>query len=458
MAHMSVTGGERIFDPAHRAVATGLLLSVTMIAFEALGTTTAMNAVARDLDGFALYGWTFSAGMLASLVGIAVAGPAADRLGPGRPFAVGLVLFAAGLLITGLAPEMWVVVAGRVVQGFGFGVIPPVVYTSIGRTFGEGARARMFALLSTAWVVPGLVGPAIAGFLAENVGWRWVFLGVIPLVPLNALLALPALERIGPPPASAVSEASHRRTWPAIRLASATGLFIAGLGVRSPVGFVMALGGAGFAVAPLRRLLPAGTFMAAPGIPAAVATRGLQTLALFTADFFVPVALTEVRGFSVTAAGLAVTLGTLSWTAGSWVQERRWRRWGRRRLVSIGLFLLGCGIAGVSSLLVRDLPAAIGYASWMLAGLGMGLSYGGVSLAVLSEAPAGQEGAASSAVQLSDVLGVAVGSGVAGAVVAAVEAAGRRPQLGLAVIFAMTFVAAVVGSLVARRLPADPTT
>ena len=101
--------------------------------------------------------------MLGSLIGIVVVGGLIDRRGLGRPFAAGLGLFAIGLLVGGLAPSMEVLVGARFVQGLGAGTIPPIAYVAIGRSLPDRLRPRMFATLSTAWVLPGVLGPAVAG-------------------------------------------------------------------------------------------------------------------------------------------------------------------------------------------------------------------------------------------------------------------------------------------------------
>src|SRR5207249_5575907 len=124
-------------------------------AFEALAIATIMPLVVEDLGRISLYGWAFSAFLLADLVGIVIAGELADRFGPAVPFGAGLALFAVGLLIGGLAPSMPVLVAARAIQGFGAGAIPAVAYVVIGRTYPDALRPRLFAILSTAWVVPG---------------------------------------------------------------------------------------------------------------------------------------------------------------------------------------------------------------------------------------------------------------------------------------------------------------
>ena len=81
-----------------------------------------------------------------------------------------------------------VLVVGRFVQGLGAGVVPAIGYVAIGRAYTVEQRARMFAILSTAWVVPGVVGPALAERVSSCAGWRWVFLGLLPLVVVAGLV------------------------------------------------------------------------------------------------------------------------------------------------------------------------------------------------------------------------------------------------------------------------------
>src|SRR5262252_668603 len=90
-----------LWAPQRRALITGLILTVTFIASEALAVVTVMPVVARGLGGLDLYGWVFSAFMLGSVVGVVVAGREADRRGPALPYVAGLALFTVGLLISG---------------------------------------------------------------------------------------------------------------------------------------------------------------------------------------------------------------------------------------------------------------------------------------------------------------------------------------------------------------------
>src|SRR5580698_11267806 len=124
-----------IWTPGRRSLTIGLVLAVTLVAFEALAIATVLPVVSRQLGDLRLYGWVFSAFLLSSLIGIVVAGTLADRVPIGRLMLAGLALFALGLVIGGTAPDMTVLVAGRAVPGLGAGVVPAVAYVAISRCY-----------------------------------------------------------------------------------------------------------------------------------------------------------------------------------------------------------------------------------------------------------------------------------------------------------------------------------
>ena len=432
-----------------RGLTVGLVLNVTFVAFEALAIATIMPLVAEDLGGIALYGWVFSAFLLADLVGIVIAGELADRFGPAVPFGAGLALFAVGLLIGGLAPSMPVLVAARAIQGFGAGAIPAVAYMVIGRTYPDALRPRMFAVLSTAWVVPGLAGPALAAFVADHIGWRSVFLGLLPVVIVAGSLALRELRRVPGNP----DRAARRVLFDAVRVAAGAGLALAGLQARDIVlSSLLVAVGLVLGVPALRNLMPPGTFTARGALPAAVLSRGVLTFAFFAPDIFVPLTLTTIRGESVVVSGIALTAGTLAWTTGAWIQERTVFRVGPAPLVRYGFLLLAVGIAGMVSVLTEVTPAWFGIPAWGVAGLGIGLAYSPISLTVLRHAPAGNEGAAASSMQLADILGTALGTGIGAVAVAAAVASGGSAVVGIAITDGLAGVLAIAGVFIASRL------
>ena len=446
-----------LWSPRHRVLTIGLVLTITLVAFEALAVSTIMPIVSDELGNERLYGWVFSAFLLASLLGIVVVGGLIDQGGLVKPFVGGLALFSVGLVIGGLAPTMEILVLGRVLQGLGAGAIPPVAYVAIGRALPEALRARMFATLSTAWVLPGVIGPALSGIVAEQFHWRFVFLGLLPLIVVAGALTLPALRRSVPiersEAASDSGSVNRRLPW-AMALVIGTGAVLAGLtdGTLVPGG-VLVIGGLLLGILAFRRLTPAGTLRAAPGVPSAILARGFTTFAFFCPNAYIPLALQDWRGLGAATAGIALTASTLAWTTGSWIQAQHYVRVGARRFVTVGMSTVALGTVVLMAVLVPTVPVVVGIVAWGIAGLGMGMSYAPLSLVVLAESPRGGEGATTSGLTMSDVIGTAVGTGFGGAIVAAAAVAGQERWVGLIGAFAAGTVAALIAATLARRLP-----
>ncbi len=439
-----------IWAPARRVLTVGLVLAVTFVAFEALAVATILPVVGHHLGDLRLYGWVFSAFLLASLVGIVVAGTLADRVPLGQLMLAGLALFALGLVIGGTAPDMLVLVAGRAVQGLGAGVVPAVAYVAISRCYPDAVRPRMFAVLSTAWVVPGLVGPAIAALVAAAVGWRWVFLGLIPLVIATGALVVLALRNV-PPPASPGKAAIPYLAVLGVVAGAGAALASLNSGVL-PVAVAGGIAGAVLLAFSMRQLTPPRNLTARPGLTATILSRSLLTCSFFAADAYVPYAIVTVRHAPTALAALALTASTLTWTAGSWVQARYIARHGPRRLVRSGECAVAVGVALMCVVLLPSVPPALAIVAWALAGAGIGTAYAPLSVTTLDRAAPGEEGRATSALQLCDVLGQALGTGVAGAIVAA-AATGIGHGTGVALAFSFAIAVALIGVVAGTRLP-----
>jgi MFS family permease len=433
-----VTGASGAFAPERRLLTIGLIGLVTAAAFEGMAVPTVLPAMVADLGGLDLYGWAFSAFWLTNIIGITLAGSDADRRGPGRALVVGVVLFGAGMALSGVASEMTVVIAGRAIQGFGSGAIGSVVYATIARAYPASVTPRMIALVSSAWVVPGLVGPALAGWVTDTLGWRWVFLGIVPPVLLMGLAVYPQLARLGAAQRTAQPMRSDaRRGFDALRLALGSTLLLGVLTIgavrlevgavsltvgRLPMAVVLAASGGWLAIGALRHLLPRGTLTLERGRPAVVAVVFVIAFAFFGTEAFVPLTVVDVRGGSVTLGGLALSAAAVTWTIGSWVQARAASAGIRRALVTSGAGLIGVGIIVSTLVLVPQMPVLVAALGWAIAGLGMGLAYSMLVLMVLETAAPGEEGFNSSALQLMFTLGTAFGAGVGGAIVAVADA------------------------------------
>ncbi|HET8586752.1 MAG TPA: MFS transporter, partial [Candidatus Limnocylindria bacterium] len=443
-----------VLSPAQRLLTVGLLGLMTAVAFEGLAIPTIMPATVDELGGIELYGWAFSAFFLTNIVGVTLAGADADRRGPGRSFVSGVGLFAAGLLISGLAPSMPIVIAGRAVQGLGAGAIGAIVFAVIARAYLPAAMPRMVALLSSAWVVPGLVGPALAGLIAEHLDWRWVFLALIPAVLLMGTAVVRPIARLGPP-AFPPRAASGRRGIAALALAAGSALLLAGLSVAQiAIALTLVLAGGWLAVTAVRRLLPAGALRAAAGRPAVFALIFLVAFGFFGTETFVPLAVTSVRGSTTTIGGLALSAAAVTWAIGSWLPARLVDV-SRGRIVGLGSAAIAAGIAVTALVVLPAPPIAIAAVGWAIAGLGMGFAYSTLMLLVLQTAPPGEEGASSAGAQLMFTLGTALGAGTAGAIVAVADVSDLPLAAAIAAADVLMLLVVGVGLLIALagRLP-----
>ncbi|HXQ59206.1 MAG TPA: MFS transporter [Acidimicrobiales bacterium] len=461
---------DSILGPGRRRLTAGMVLVVSFIAFEAIAVATVLPVVVRHLGGIRLYGWAFSAFMLAQLVGIVVAGPLVDRIGMLRPTLVAVALFSVGLAIDGAAPSMVVLVSGRVVQGAGAGVLVVALNVLVGRGYPPSLRPRAYAAMSTAWVIPGVVGPAVAGLVAEDLSWRVVFLAIIPATMAAAAIALPAIARADSAQADiaradsaqagsdeeTVAAGRPAGVGTAVALAGGTALVIEALSSRRIVlSPVLGVVGLVLVVPALRAVIPRrsgprtteGRQLGTMGVAA------LVNLAFFSAEAFLPLSLTSLHHRSVTEAGVVLTVAALTWTAGSWVQARYVSVVGPRRLCAVGLALVALGIGGVFTLDWSTTAWWVGFVAWGVAGAGMGLSYATTTLVVLSSAGAGRQGGPIAAMQVLVTLGVAFGAGVGGAALALSIALGHGRAPGLRALDAAAVVAALVGLCLTVTIP-----
>ena len=441
-----------IFSRTYLITTLGTTALVFLSAFESLAVTTVMPVVSADLGGRGEYATAFAATLAASVLGMVAAGGWADRRGPGKPLLAAITVFAAGLLAASLAPNMEFFVAARFLQGLGSGGISVTLYVTVALVFPPALRPAVFGAFASAWVLPSLVGPFLAALVAQTFGWPWVFSGVLVLVLVAASAVVPALLRV---PAAEGS----REPLPRSRFLAATGVAVAVVAVSSAgtAGswrwLVAALALAVLVVA-VRPLLPRGTLTAHRGLPATVLLRGLLAATFFSTEVYLPLMLHERFGLPLWLAGATLTAAAITWASASAVQGRLGPRLPHARAVRIGTVLLLVGVlvqAVVAALTPGDVAAGLASAlGWACAGAGMGLGFPRTTVLVLEQSPAGQEGAGSAALTISDAAGGGTAVALTGLVFAALGAVSA--WAGFAGTLPVCVVLAVVALLVARRV------
>lgn len=440
-----------IWDAGHRRTTIGLLTLVTLVAFEAMAVGTAMPSAVAELDGVAWYAWPFSAFLVTSVVGMVIGGEVGDRRPPKPGVLAGVLVFAVGLVVAGLAQHMAVLVLGRAIQGLGAGVVIVLLYVIAGQAYSSRLRPRLFGAFAAGWVLPALIGPLAAGLVTTHLGWRGVFLGLVPLV--AAGLALLLAGEPGEAPAGDGTPRRGRTGWALLAGAGIAALQYAGQRLDLVAVGIAVAGAVGLALG-LRRLLPAGTVRARPGIPAVVASRGLLAGAFFGMDALLPFVLTEQHGWSAATAGLPLTAGAVGWVVAAQLQGRR-PDVPRQRVLRAGALVLAAGLAATAATAVPALGGWPAYLTWGLAGVGMGLGMPSVGVLLLDQSPEAERGSNSAALQISDVTASALCVGLAGVLVAgAADGGGPLWPAVLAAVAVLTVPALVCARVAARTAPA----
>jgi len=340
--------------------------------------------------------------------GMSFGGHLSDRRGPGFPFVVGSLLFAGGLLGAGISPSMGFLIAFRALQGAGSGLVNAGTYAMVASRYPENLRAKMLALLSSAWALPALIGPVWAVFISNAIGWRYVFLFVIPLPLLAAGCARFSI-----------------REFDRVRVSSGPGIlkyslqFAFGIALISGLLTFASQGNLKFLF-----FLPVSLFVLIPGISGILKGKSEKfrrilflmialNASFFGVDGFLPLLLNLARNDPGSFfGGGAITAASLCWILGAWIQSHLLARISRRTLSFAGFIPVIAGVS-LSGLVLTygNIPMWWIVGAWGLAGGGMGLAYNTINLIAMGEASSAGQGEDIAVIQLGGVLGMGMGTG-----------------------------------------------
>lgn len=464
-----MSSAQSIFGPRYVALSIGIILAAMTIGFEGLAVTTVAPAIAGDLNGIHLFGWIFSAYLLAQIVGTLVIGRQIDRKGPASLFTIAILLFAAGLVLAAVATDMYVLIGSRALQGFGAGAMYTCIYTAISLSYPDELRAKILGALGTAYVLPSMLGPYVAGLIAQHFSWRFVFWGVLPFLLLAVLLSLPVFRKLKMPVVQEKNETGVIGL--SVLLAIGTGLFLSGLGMLpKALGIALLIVGLALMAQPLRKLLPSGTLIFRAGLSSLIASRGLFFAAYVCTQNFLVLALTDTKGLAADRAGLIVACAALSWCIVA-ILQARWdaadQGRGRNKRIIAGILLMIAGIGIMAWVPVLNIWLAI--LGEIVAGIGIGLAHTTSGTVAFSFSKEGESGQVSGSLQFADSFTPGVAVGIGGAIVALSQTGGMSMQAGItaAMMFNLALVLlSLVASVRTKRVqpvhqpasqPANPT-
>lgn len=385
----------------------------------------------------------------------------ADRAGRKRAFLVGVAAFGLTSALCAVAPTWELLVAARVLQGISAAMIAPVSLALVLPEFPREERATAVGIWGAAAALAAACGPPLGGLLVEVADWRWIFVVNVPLAAVLVVLGGRVLRESRDEHATGrpdlVGSAISVVGLGALALAIVEGREWGWLGVESGVSFGVAILAVGIVV---RRCLTHPVPVVDPALMRIRSFRlgSIGTLLIATAFFSVILGnilfLTQIWGYSVLDAGLAVIPGPVATVIVSGPAGRLADRYGHRAVIVPGCVVYVCALLVLGSAGAEPDYVGTWLPGMVLNGIAIGLAFPTFGAAAVSDVPADRFGAASAVNSAFRQFGAVIGTAVLVAVVGepapadALAAAHRGYLVGI--------VAVVLAGVVALGLRRDP--
>ena len=452
------TGWRELMKPALVSRFAFLCLGIWLNAADALVTITLTPTIAGEIGGFQFFGWSVAAFLLGAIVAGVCSGRLSMELGLRPSIAVAGLAYAAGCVVSAVAPDFLLFVAGRLLQGLGAGAIAALCYVAINGMFPERLWVRVLAGLAGVWGVATLLGPLIGGIFAELDWWR----GAFWFFAIQSLLFIAATFALVPAGAKRADEPRPRIPLPQLGALIIGVTLIAAAGTTGTALLDAALGAGGLAGMALllwldRRdggvLLP----RAAGDLTSLVGAGYFTIFALEAATIgfsvYGPAFLQGLQGASPLVAGYVISAIAAGWTVTAMLVAGVQNRDGL--MIRLGA---ACVVAGLM-LGAWSLPyggIGVTVVALTLAGLGFGLAWAFLSKAIIGGLSEAERPLGSSAVPTAQMSGGAVGAAGASALAGLLGLAeGVDPVTGPAAglkLFGAMIPVALLGLVAAWRV------
>lgn len=362
-------------------VAGVVIIGALMSILDATVVNVALNTLGRQLhSSLSTIQWVISGYTLALASVIPVSGWAADRFGAKQMWLGAVVVFVGGSMLCGIAWSAGSLIAFRVLQGIGGGVLTPVGTVIIARAAGAQRMGRVMALMGVPLLLGPVLGPVLGGVLLQSASWRWIFFINLPIGALALVLGmrlLPATppkrsERLDLTGLMLLSPGLAAMIYGVSKLRSVSDFTSAKVLVPAIAG--VALIGA-FVRHSLRRrapLLDLGLFRQRTFAASSITTFALGT-ATFGSMLLLPLYFQEVRGENVLITGILTTPQAVGMAVAMTLSGRLADRIGAGWVVPVGLALSAAGLLGLTSLSATTSYWAIGVLLVVM-GAGLGAS------------------------------------------------------------------------------------
>jgi EmrB/QacA subfamily drug resistance transporter len=371
-----------------------IILGTFMVILDNTVVTVALPQLGRVFGtDLSLLQWVITAYFLAQAAVIPLAGWLSDRFGAKRIYLISLVLFTAGSALCGLATSGQMLVAMRVIQGLGGGMLMPIGMAVLYRLTPPERRGAIMAMFGLPLMVAPALGPVLGGYLVEFADWRLIFLLNVPIgalalvVGLRALPDLPAARAAGALDTLGILLGPIAFASLSFGISESTGSGWTG----APTLVGVAVGLVALALFIWRELTFAHPLLElrvfrGRDFSLAIATQWAGFGAMFGSFFLLPMFLQQVRGYGSFETGLMTLPQAVASAIFMQIGGRLFDRVGARPPVLAGLALVATSLwlmTGISgSTTVRDL-----FLPLTLMGAGMGLMMMSLNTHMLNSTP-----------------------------------------------------------------------
>ena len=395
---------------------TAVFATAALASFQALGIAAALPDIATDLGNVSLLPWVITAYLLTSTLATVVAGPFIDAIGVSRMFRLAVVVFATTGFATAFSPSMEVLVALRLLQGAGAGLILSTGTSAISLVYPQHLVGRAFAANATVWGVMGVAGPALAAFILTFLSWEWIFYVNLPM----GGLALAAGWRVFPGPFGETTGRFDVRGSVLLAVITVASLFaVDSLSVVSL--FWLAGAAAGLAIyvwyarrarSPVVRLEHI--------VPQPYRGLALSTALLLTGTFamstYIPLYVRAGLERSPGITAWSVLPLTVGWTVGALTSSRMADRHSESWIVLVGFMVTVPSLAAAWLVIAADISLTAAFGVFFAAGVGVGMSTNAALTLLRAVTESSQMGRVVSAHLFSRNQGFTFGSAIGGAV------------------------------------------
>jgi EmrB/QacA subfamily drug resistance transporter len=404
-------------------VFAGLMLGSLVASLNMTLVAPALPTIVAELGGLADYSWIPISAMLASTIVTPVAGKLSDIYGRKPLYMTGIVVFAVGSVLSGLAPSFWFLVFARFVQGAGMGFIMPLSQAIIGDIISPRERGKYQGMMGASFGLASIFGPAAGGFITDHFSWRWLFFVNLPL----AVLTLVVIWFFMHVPNERRKHAID--VWGSVTLSTGIACVLLATvwgGAQYPWSSWQIIGLYAAAAVLLAAFAWIEVHVPEPVLPlqlwksriftfSNIASAGVA-MSMFGAIFFLPVFVQGVVGNSVTNSGAILVPMLVAMIVTSIGGGQVISRTGRYKAILLaGLALMGVGYYMLSTFTISTTNQQV-IGAMILLGAGLGACMQTYVLVVQNSVSRHDMAVATSATQLSRSIGAAIGLAILGTV------------------------------------------